>query len=778
MTRRGVLALPAPEGHTTPTPETALGYVGTRSRERPVRGARSEDDAADLGGPRLDYDRVQDVVREMLESAISYNDELSSERAVMQEYYDGDITSDVPDQEGRSTAVAPIAHDVILQILPSLVRIFLSAERVLRFVPDKPGTERLAKQRTDYVHQVLMEDNPGFMILLTAFQDALIKDTGILHWAADHRRTVQRQRYTGLTRTQVQMLAEMSDVEQIDAHVTEQVALPTDSLGDDLLGDVEPGPREGVVLLPLHDVSLVRVSEKAEVKVFAVPGEEFLISESAPSDIDQADLVGRRRLFRRDDLLAMGIPLDFIEEHGGKEGQVGFYSNAEYLDRHPNEMQRCDYSDDMARTLLTESYVRLVRDEQLGLPELCRVRTLGWNHVIVDIEEADEIPFAVLSPMPAPHRYDGAGVVRDVMPEMRIMSRILRSTLESLALAVHPRPVVNPDKVTMSDVLNTAVGSVIRATDPTAVTFTAAPFVGRDGMTMLDWFRERTQERTGILAPPDPQDLQSTNKKGLDITERQSTQRIELIARIFGETALKRMMMGIQRLCMRHQDVERTIQLRGEFVNVNPATWDSELGVTVKVGVGQGTQQERLMVLQGAMGEMKEMMTVLGPNNPITNLGRYRAVFAEALELSGHPDASMFMKEIPLDFEPEPTPPKPTDAELLAQTTQAKTQAEHAQAMAELDFKREELRLQDERERLKIALDAHVRMAIAQVSADKAQETGAVQTMLTLAERDSEAASQRHDAEQQVKQLTAETEQEIAAFEQAESEQTTPEPTQ
>jgi hypothetical protein len=99
---------------------------------------------------------------------------LAEERADAMDYYLGDMNKDMPPQDGRSRAVSTDVADTIEGLMPHLMDIFAGSDEVVRFEPVGPQDEAAARQETDYVNHVFMQQNPGFMILYSFIKDALL----------------------------------------------------------------------------------------------------------------------------------------------------------------------------------------------------------------------------------------------------------------------------------------------------------------------------------------------------------------------------------------------------------------------------------------------------------------------------------------------------------------------------------------------------------------------------------------------------------------------------
>ncbi len=133
---------------------------------------------------------------------------LSAERSDANQYYYGDMSKDMPTQEGRSSAVSTDVADTIEGLMPSLMDIFCGSDEVVRFEPVGPEDEEAAQQETDYVNHVFMQQNPGFMVLYSFIKDALLSKVGIVKVFWDEHEEEQRETYYDLTDDQFAILAQ------------------------------------------------------------------------------------------------------------------------------------------------------------------------------------------------------------------------------------------------------------------------------------------------------------------------------------------------------------------------------------------------------------------------------------------------------------------------------------------------------------------------------------------------------------------------------------------
>ena len=162
-----------------------------------------------------------------------------------------------------------------------------------------------------------------------------------------------------------------------------------------------------------------------------------------------------------------------------------------------------------------------------------------------------------------------------------------------------------------------------------------------------------------------------------------------MLVRIFAETGYKQLMCKVHQLLRSHWDMQRTIKLRGEWVDVDPQGWRQRTDTIVNVGLGNGTRQQNLAMLTQLVAMQKEAAGQ-GMSNPKKI---YRAL-EKMVAASGLGDARMYFTdpESPEFQPPEPPPPDPqtvlaqAQAQALQQEQQRKGQ--EFQVNAQIDMQK------------------------------------------------------------------------------------------
>jgi len=648
----------------------------------------------------MSEEQLQGVISAEIYDAISFiDDDIGGNRALATEYYYGQLFGD--EEEGRSQVVSMDVRDTVQGILPSLMRIFFGPERVVEFAPQGPEDVQNAEQATDYVDFIFKRDNQGFKILHSAFKDALVRKVGIVKYWWDESVEVKAESFSMLDEQTMMFLTQDPDIE---ISAVREYPIP---------GMAEQNIAQGIMTPPpmMYDVEIKRRIKTGKVKIEALPPEEFLIDRRAKS-IDEATFVGHRAMKTVSDLVAMGYDYDEMVEVAGNGND--FDNNEEYQARNPFAViSTANNGDPSSKSVLyIEGYLKVDFDGD-GIAEMRRICTVGTGNKVIRNEIVDGRQFADFCPDPEPHTFFGMCPADVVMDIQRIKSNVQRGILDSLAQSIHPRTAIVEGQANMEDVLNTEVGAVIRMRAPGMVQPFTTPFVGQAAFPMLDYLDDIKQTRTGISKAAsglDADALQSTTKAAVSATVNAAHQHIEMIARIFAETGLRKLFTGILKLVIENQDKARMVRLRNTFVPIDPRSWDANMDVIVNVGVGDGTLEDRINVLSQVAMRQEMLIKETGPNNPIVSLPQYTNTLTKMLQLAGIKDSQNYFNQLPVDFQlPEPPPPKPSPEEVLAQVQAQSIQADIEKKAAELDLQRQKMIMDDDRERDKIEQDGILR---------------------------------------------------------------------
>src|SRR5690606_5625235 len=140
--------------------------------------------------------------------------EISTDRGKAWDYY---LSKPLGNEvEGESSVVTSDVSDVVDGIMPSLLRIFTTAENLVSFDPVGPEDEKVAEQESDYVNHVFFKENPSFLILYNWFFDALVQKNGVVKCWWEESEVATTETYTNLTETELFELLNDDELEPLE----------------------------------------------------------------------------------------------------------------------------------------------------------------------------------------------------------------------------------------------------------------------------------------------------------------------------------------------------------------------------------------------------------------------------------------------------------------------------------------------------------------------------------------------------------------------------------
>jgi hypothetical protein len=289
----------------------------------------------------------------------------------------------------------------------------------------------------------------------------------------------------------------------------------------------------------------------------------------------------------------------------------------------------------------------------------------------------------------------GFGIADLVMDLQYVKSHLTRGMLDSFALSIYPRTAFIEGMASVEDVLNMEIGAPIRTKMAGAVEPFAHPFTGEKAMGLLEYFDQVGENRTGRdkgAMGLDADSLQSSSPAAVEGALSAAQERVEFLARIFAEQALKPMFYGIYRLLVQHKPQDMIIKLRGTYVPINFESWESNYYCSVEVALGTALPAQKLTRIAGILAKQEMILTTLGLDNPFVSAAQYRHGLARLTELSGERDVGSYWKPVDPNFKPPaPPPPPPSPEEILAKSNadveKLKAAKEMAIKQADLDLK-------------------------------------------------------------------------------------------
>lgn len=661
------------------------------------------------------------LVSRLKQTAIGVHEsELDIERQEALDFYYGRNWKPAP--EGRSQIVDRVLMDTVEWVMPQVMRVFASTDEIVKFDPIGPEDEELAEQETAYVNHVILKKNDGFIALYDSVKDALLLRNGYIKCYWEEREKTYLESYTGLTQDGLNKL--LSDYGEDD----EVEILEQESRTETVTLQTPEGPIEQPI--EFFDIKLRITTKEGYLCSEAVPPEEIIVSEDAKGSIEALKFLGHLTTRTRTELLEMGLSKKFVDDLPSindvdDEGTVEGHRDP-LLEDDPESA--LDHSMDDIEYL--EAYVRVDYDGD-GKAELRKIVLVGNEIPPGDewIEETDCIPFAYGVPVRMPHRHIGISL-HDLVKDLQEQSSTLRRQLfDNVYNTNNQRPAIS-NKVSLRDLAISKPGAPYRVdTDSPDVAghihFPQATPIVQQLIPVLDMLDQMRENRTGVgrnNTAIDPDVLKQATDGAQERAFKAANAKIEMIIRLLAETLVKNWVKLAHKTLIKHQDQPAVFKMRGQYIQVDPREWKERDDLSVSVGLGTGTEEEKHAKL-AALGMVLEKADVAGivlPNNVfnfVTDSAKALG-FKQPERYATDPTTPEF-QQMMQQRQREAQAQKQQESQILAQAedvkgkyklmeTQVRQQGDMLKQQRELAFKLQELLQERDLETAKMEVDAFI----------------------------------------------------------------------
>lgn len=639
-------------------------------------------------------DRIASHVWEMVQACEQHSQEQKTDRDRALEYYDGKMT-DVTREQGRSGVVSQDVRTGIKKVLPSVLRTLLSNDRVVEYEPVGPGDEDQADQATAYINSVVIRECGAEEAIHDALMDALTVKTGILKWTAYENREAKLYTYTDQPDDQLEQILTADGVELLEV---------------DSRPETDPEVLQVYPDAQRHDIKLKRTTDQREIRLEAVPRGAFLIFPGAPS-IKDSPVVGERLFLTRSDLITRGYDREAVDQLSAWD-----HTSLEETDHEARvgddwTSNRASSTHAMEIVQLYEVYIRIDLDDD-GIAELHKVciaeqgDSHAGSHEILAMEEVDEAPYAEIVIERTAHEFEGRSIAEELIEIQRIKTALLRETLDNIYWQNRPQPVINPSKLTQAGieaVFSPEFGLPIELAPGAqniqeAVQWQQVPFVAQHSYQMMGYLDEEARDRTGVSDQSgglDPEAFRAMSATQATIISESGLAQAEMMIRTVSRGGLRRAFKGLLGLVIAHTDQPRTIRLQGNWVTYDPRHWDSGMDCRVNTGLGAGSRDRDLQVLQMILGLQRELVQAIGADNPYVKPDQIYNTLTKIVEASGFPTSEPYFtkpdpQEVQAKMQEGQQPSieqQALEAQMQLEQSKAQHQVQVEQAQMEADIK-------------------------------------------------------------------------------------------
>jgi hypothetical protein len=552
-----------------------------------------------------------------------------------------------------------------------------------------------------------MKDNPGYRILWNGTHDSLLLGNGIIkHWW-DDKEECEYTEHSGLTEEQIAIL-------QMD----QGVEIVAQKQGQPQIIMV-PAPTGQMMEMPIqtYDVKVKRVIASGRLKVDCINPEDFLLDREATC-IEDSRFCAHRRDATRSELVEMGFDKELVDSL-----PVDRFSSIRQERISRDENTRTFFNnvgdESMVFVELFECYVKADVDGD-GVAETVRAYYAGAQGAgeLLDWEVwEDDVPFSDIPCEPIPHRWDARSVFDDTSDIQRVKTVLTRQMLDNLywnnnaMTAAEENSVVNPETLRSPRFGATVFykkGSLPPAPLP-------VPYIGDKALLALQHFDNVREMRTGVSRSTmalDPEALQNQTATASQNQKDSAYSQIELIARTQAELGWRRVFKQILKLIVKHQDRPRTIRLRDTWVEMDPRSWNASMDVTINVGLGTGSRDRDMAMLNQILNVQMAMTDRLAQGGfsqqALEMVPKINMTATKLAESAGIKNPDQFY----LDIKPEMLAQMQQEAanrpdpEMQKEQMKAQTQLQLGQQQAQLDAQADQRKAQIEQVQMQADIEA------------------------------------------------------------------------
>lgn len=549
--------------------------------------------------PKLDDGRIVALIDYGVSLSVGFSESiLSKERERVQLYYDGEL----PRKQGKgdsgynSRDVFDSVEDMKAQLLDT----FSANKRPVKFDAARGEPDRAAEIRTDYVTDVIFNQNDGYHLFEETIHEALMARNAIAKvWWEPEIKT----EYYHMTKT---------TLEEVQAYIMQH-----------------PKESPEVTDVTLHEdgqsieLATLRLKRDAsQVRIEMIPPEEFGVTPMTKG-LSTTEMCFHRREMTVSDLLKAGYSKSVVEDLQSDDRL--------WMAMEPEKIARFQPTDDLIGThaledgqaarrsiMVYEAYLELdlEDDDEAGVSQLFKVVKVG--NTILEKEPVERRPFISFCPLPRPAAFWGTNFAELIIGTQNARSYLTRSIIRHSLITNNPRMmVVRGALMNPKELSENRFGGIVNVSRPDGLIplpqASLNPFV----FQTIQMLKTDKEEKTGISSLSQGLDKDALSKQNSGdmvhelITVSQLRQKV--IARNFAENFLRDLYTEVYKLVLENEPRQKIVKVAGGWEPVDLSQWPDEARLSVSFSLGYG-EQEKDAAMWAAVHKSLESMPALAAN--------------------------------------------------------------------------------------------------------------------------------------------------------------------
>ena len=510
-----------------------------------------------------------------------------------------------------SSLVSTDVTDTIEWALPSLIKVFTGGDEVVTVQGSSEEDDRNAEIMQQLLVYQLQRQNRFFPILYNWMKDALITGMGIIKCYWDRKEDYQLLEQSMNMRAFQELTQQNVEIQSVE--------------GPDMFGIVR------IKYLSPYYVKNAPVIENILVS-------ELLYSSDAKS-LDEANFVAHKKK----------VTMSYLRERE----QQGIYANVDQITPKP---KTGIMNDDQVEQVIGDNYQGTSQEADDARAEVtlyeCYTK-IDWNNdgVLEDmiITIVDDVvlrvepnymgrhPFFAISPTKDPHRIWVKRSYAELIGELQDLKVALtRQIVQNIALTNDPKMILAEDAINIDDYVKGRAVIRKKANHPMQDVAMSMPVNQLSPYTyqFLEYIESQKENRTGITRYNQGLDANTLNKTATGISQIMgaSTQRLELIARMFAETGVYELFRFMIGLNQKFIDQNTVIRLTNKELAISPDDLQGNFDLIVNAGISISSKESTQLMLQSML---TALMQVRAAGIPIVTPDNVYNLFKKWIEAAG-----------------------------------------------------------------------------------------------------------------------------------------------
>ena len=556
------------------------------------------------------------------------------------QYYEAEIEPDVitrhkiyesdkkyyKDKFPRLTNITDVTasdfHDTVEWAIPSLIKVFFGNEDICKLQGvNSEQDEHAAKIHGELIKYQLERCNDGFLIFYDWIKNALVDNLGILkcYWVREEDTEAKSLVVTPdeLMRLQTDPKINVLTVEEIEPQIAIRVEYE-------------------------ETTNITKNQPKLEV----IPPSEFRFSPEAKS-LDDIGFVAHRKIvtldyLRRREEEGVFQNIDKVLEEEGSGGDVSRTNyDTELNPRAYDKINDSGIEDAKREYLLYECYIKTDSNND-GILEDIIVTMVGNTVVRLEENTMGRHPFFVISPIRDTLRLFPRRGIADLVGELQdLNTALLKQIIYNVATNNDKQAVVNVDAmIDPSEFIDGRKMVRVNGNPQDVIKWAPIEPLQPQVFQFIEYMNTVKENRTGITRYNQGLDANSLNKTATGITQimNASSQRLELIARMFAETGVKELFRHMIKMNQMFITEQTFIRVTDERKPIMPDDLEGSIDITVNVGVVAGSKQQQAQSMQLLLSMYPQLLQA-----GVADLSHVAEAFGRLVEALGYKDVSNFI---------------------------------------------------------------------------------------------------------------------------------------